>query len=193
MRNRAERAAVGWSREAPLEGNMLKAAGACLLIAGCAGFGWCIWRDLEKRAEQLKLLERAVVMLESEVDYSRSSLPDGLMRVGGRLDGELGECLKRAGRQVREEAGMTLERAWEENIREYLKKTCLKERERELVKAFPEYTGFADGRMQLAALEQFAGEMRRAQETAQREAENGKRTILSVSAAGGLLMAILLF
>ena len=124
---------------------MLKAAGACLLIAGCAGFGWCIWRDLEKRAEQLRLLERAVVMLESEVDYSRSSLPDGLMRVGGRLDGELGECLKRAGRQVREEAGMTLERAWEENIREYLKKTCLKERERELVKAFPEYTGFAAG------------------------------------------------
>ena len=184
---------MGRSGKASVEGSVLKLAGAGLLIAGCAGFGWCIWRDMAERAEQLKLLERVFVMLKSEVGYSCSSLPDGLMRVGGRLDGELGECLKRAGRQVREEAGMTLERAWEENIREYLKKTCLKERERELVKAFPEYTGFADGRMQLAALEQFAGEMRRAQETAQREAENGKRTILSVSAAGGLLMAILLF
>ena len=109
------------------------------------------------------------------------------------MGGALGECLKRAGRQVREESGTTFQKAWKEHMRGYLKLTCLNEGERALVTAFPEYTGFADAGMQLAALEQFAGEMRRAQETAQREAENGKRTILSVSAAGGLLLAILLF
>ena len=64
---------------------MLKLAGAGLLIAGCAGFGWCIWRDMAERAEQLKLLERVFVMLKSEVGYSCSSLPDGLLRVGGHM------------------------------------------------------------------------------------------------------------
>lgn len=184
---------MGRSGKASVEGSVLKLAGAGLLIAGCAGFGWCIWRDMAERAEQLKLLERVFVMLKSEVGYSRSSLPDGLLRVGGHMGGALGECLKRAGRQVREESGTTFQKAWKEHMRGYLKQTCLNEGERALVTAFPEYTGFADAGMQLAALEQFAGEMRRAQETAQREAENGKRTILSVSAAGGLLLAILLF
>lgn len=184
---------MGRKREAPVEGILLKLAGAGLLIAGCAGFGWCIWRDLERRAEQLKLLERIFVMLESEVGYSRLSLPDGLLRTAGRMEGTLGECLKRIGRQAGGGSGITLEKAWRENMREYLKQTCLGEKDRELVMAFPEYTGFADGKMQLAALEQFIGEMGQAQETARREAENGKRAILSVCTACGLLMAILLF
>ena len=58
---------------------------------------------------------------------------------------------------------------------------------------FPEYTGFVDGKMQLAALEQFAGEMGQAKEAAQKAAADGKKTILSISTAGGLLLAILLF
>ena len=76
---------------------------------------------------------------------------------------------------------------------EYLKQTVLVGREKALVMTFPEYTGFVDGRMQLAALEQFAGEMSQAKEAAQHAAENGKKTILSISAAAGLLLAILLF
>ena len=47
--------------------------------------------------------------------------------------------------------------------------------------------------MQLAALEQFAGEMGQAKEAAQKAAADGKKTILSISTAGGLLLAILLF
>lgn len=172
---------------------MLRLVGACLLIAGSSGFGWCIWRDLERRAEQLKLLERAFVMLESEVGYSRLTLPDGLLRVGSRLEGTLGNCLRRIGTQVRAEPGITLKEAWEELMPEYLKQTVLGGREKALVMTFPEYTGFVDGRMQLAALEQFAGEMSQAKEAAQHAAENGKKTILSISAAAGLLLAILLF
>ncbi|HIV90794.1 MAG TPA: stage III sporulation protein AB [Candidatus Eisenbergiella stercoravium] len=172
---------------------MLRFVGACLLIAGSSGFGWCIWRDLERRAEQLKLLERAFVMLESEVGYSRLTLPDGLLRVGSRLEGTLGNCLRRIGTQVRAEPGITLKEAWEELMPEYLKQTVLGGREKALVMTFPEYTGFVDGRMQLAALEQFAGEMSQAKEAAQHAAENGKKTILSISAAAGLLLAILLF
>ena len=172
---------------------MLRLAGACLLIAGCAGSGWCIWRDLERRAGELKLLERTFIMLGSEVGYSRSSLPDGLLRVGGRLEGALGDCLHRIASRVRAEPGITLREAWEELMPEYLHETCLNEKEKALVMTFPEYTGFVDGKMQLAALEQFAGEVGQAKEAAQKAAADGKKTILSISTAGGLLLAILLF
>ena len=172
---------------------MLRLAGACLLIAGSAGFGWCVWRDMVRRAGQLKLLERAFIMLESEVGYSRSSLPDGLLRVGGRMGGTFGECLHDIAAEVRAEAGSTLKEAWNGRMPDYLKKTCLSEREKALVMAFPEYTGFVDGRMQLTALEQFAGEMGQAEEAARQVAANGKKAVLSISTAVGLLAAILLF
>lgn len=172
---------------------MLRLVGACLLIVGSSGFGWCVWRDLERRAEQLKLLERTFIMLESEVGYSRASLPDGLLRVGGRLEGTLGECLCQIASRVRAEPGITLREAWEERMPGYLQETCLSEKEKASVMAFPEYTGFVDGKMQLAALEQFAGEIGRAGEAAQQAAAGRKKTILSISTAGGLLLAILLF
>ena len=125
--------------------------------------------------------------------YSRSSLPDGLLRVGGRLEGALGDCLHRIAFRVRAEPGITLREAWEELMPEYLHETFLNEKEKALVMTFPEYTGFVDGKMQLAALEQFAGEMGQAKEAAQKAAADGKKTILSISTAGGLLLAILLF
>ena len=59
---------------------MLKLAGACFLVAGCAGFGWCICRDMEKRVGQLQLMIRAFSMLASEVGYSKVTLPEGLRR-----------------------------------------------------------------------------------------------------------------
>ena len=58
---------------------------------------------------------------------------------------------------------------------EYLHETCLNEKEKALVMTFPEYTGFVDGKMQLAALEQFAGEMGQAKEAAQKAAADGKK------------------
>ena len=172
---------------------MLKLAGACLLIAGSTGFGFCIWRDLDKRAAQLKLLERTFIMLASEAGYSRLPLPDGLLRIGGRLEGALVESLRRVGLRVRAEPGVTLKEAWRELMPQYLAQTCLEEKEKRLVLTFPEYTGFSDGNMQLTALEQFSGELGQAAKTARQDADNGKKTILSVSAAGGLLLAILLF
>ena len=109
------------------------------------------------------------------------------------MEGALGESLRRVGLRVRAEPGVTLKEAWRELMPQYLAQTCLEEKEKRLVLTFPEYTGFSDGNMQLTALEQFSGELGQAAKTARQEADNGKKTILSVSAAGGLLLAILLF
>ncbi|MFR6328495.1 MAG: hypothetical protein ACLUOI_06480 [Eisenbergiella sp.] len=35
---------------------MMKLSGALLLVLGCAGFGWCTCRDMERHIGQLHLL-----------------------------------------------------------------------------------------------------------------------------------------
>jgi hypothetical protein len=47
---------------------MMKLSGALLLVLGCAGFGWCTCRDMERHIGQLHLLSRAFSMLESEFE-----------------------------------------------------------------------------------------------------------------------------
>ena len=74
----------------------------------------------------------------------------------------------------------------------FLGETCLNSREKELLLTFPDYTGFVDGRMQLLALEQFETELQEQKKEAQSDVHNRRKAILSVSMAGGLLVAILL-
>ncbi len=181
---------------------MLKICGACILVLGSFGFGWCICREMDRRSELLGLLERAFVMLESEVGYSRATLPEGLCRVGRRLGGEtaapaktehsLGECFCRIGGQACGVSGHTLTQIWEREIPAFLSETCLKGREKALLLSFPEFTGFADGKMQLRALEQFGGLVEEARKKAAGEACERRRVVLSVSTACGILTAILM-
>lgn len=175
---------------------MLRLAGALALILGCAGFGWCICQDAENRIRQLGTLARAFDMLESEVSYSRATLPEGLERVGKKLGGSLGECLAEIGKGVKTEqgqgAGMTLDAVWRKEIPVWLQETCLDRREKELISSFPEYTGYTDGKMQAQNLERFGREMKKAEEEAAKEAEGRKKAVLSVSMACGLLTVILL-
>ena len=171
---------------------MMKLSGALLLVLGCAGFGWCTCRDMERHIGQLHLLSRAFSMLESEVGYSRATLPEGLIRVGNRLGGRLGECFINVGKKAQGPEGITFAAAWDAEVAGFLNETCLDKKEEELLLSFPGFTGFVDGQMQLISLEQFGKEIRRAEEKARKETESRKKAVLSVSMAGGLLIAILL-
>ncbi len=179
---------------------MLKICGACILILGSFGFGWCVCREMDRRAELLGLLARAFAMLESEVGYSRATLPDGLRRVGRRLGGEaslkpeysLGACFCRIGGQAGGVSGRTFSQCWERELPAFLSGTCLTGKEKALLLSFPEFTGFADGQMQLRALEQFQAMVGDAGKRAAAEAEEKRRMVLSVSTACGILTAILM-
>lgn len=52
-----------------------------------------------KHVAQLRQLARAFTMLESEVGYSRATLPEGMIRVGNRLHTELGGLLHTDGKE----------------------------------------------------------------------------------------------
>ena len=154
---------------------MMKLSGALLLVLGCAGFGWCTCRDMERHIGQLHLLSRAFSMLESEVGYSRATLPEGLIRVGNRLGGRLGEYFINVGKKAQGPEGITFAAAWDEEVAGFLKETYLDKKEEELLLSFPGFTGFVDGQMQLISLEQFGKEIRRAEEKARKETEAAKR------------------
>lgn len=175
---------------------MLKLMGALFLIAGCAGFGWCVCREMDGRIGQLHMLVRAFAMLEREVGGSMATLPEGLERVGRKLEGELGMRFREIGSTVRagceDMPGATFEEIWRKEIRDYLENTCLKKKDRQMLLSFPDYTGFSDGKMQLLNLKQFGQEMGRAEEDAAREAENRKKAVLSVSMTCGFLAVVAL-
>lgn len=66
---------------------MLRMIGAALVVVSCTGIGFRIARDFRRRPQQLRVLSQAIRLLESEIEYTVTPLPQALMRVGRRSTG----------------------------------------------------------------------------------------------------------
>lgn len=178
---------------------MLSAVGACVTVVGSIGAGYCLCREKSERAAQLFLLGRMFEMTAGEIGYSRSFLPDIFSETGRRLgraqkgaSAELGSVLIRAGERMLDEKGQPVETIWKEEMGIFLKKLLLTADEEREVLSFPDAVCYLDGERQKQAIERFAVIFRERAEEALKKAGQEKRTVMAVSAACGMLTALLL-
>lgn len=171
---------------------MLWICGAILTIAGSLGTGLCILGGMEERIVQLKGLSSAFRMLANEISYSHAALPEALAVCGRKLGGELGVALCGTAQELGGTMGKTLERCWQEQIGSYLQQSALGKKEREAVLFFPQRLGFGDRGFQEENVRRFAEELEEITARAQEEKREKQRVVLGLSAAGGLMAAILL-
>ncbi len=73
---------------------MIRLLGAMLLAVSCAGLGLLESLRLKKRIDQLKLLIRIASFLEGEISFAKTTLPEALRSVGGRLASPFSEFLR---------------------------------------------------------------------------------------------------
>lgn len=175
-----------------MSGGPLWLAGAALAVGGSLGTGLCMLQAMEKRAAQLKELAQAFRILASEVSYSHAALPEALFRCADKMEGRLGQCLKKTGEEIGGNRGYSLQQCWQEEMKSYVEGSALGKKERDLLLAFPLRIGFADGGLQEQSLLGFARELETLAEEARTERKEKQRVVLGLSAAAGLMAAILL-
>lgn len=169
---------------------MLKLVGSVLLFAGCAGCGFCFCHEMGERERILKQLLRLFSILESEIGYNRATIPEGLGRAGKKAGGELGKYMIRISERMKSGQGLPLEQVWQEEMAEWVARTCLNERERTILLEFPSCLGFSDGQMQLREIGRFCEELKTAKEKTAEEIRSRKKVILALSQAVGALLVI---
>lgn len=65
---------------------MIRALGAAMVLAATTGIGWRIAGLYRARPAQLRALAQSVRLLQAEVEYSVTPLPDALLHVAARAD-----------------------------------------------------------------------------------------------------------
>ena len=140
----------------------------------------------------MKDLVHAFSILESEVNYSRTTLPEGLERTGLKVGGRFGTCLCEISSQMRGGSGILFSAAWDQRIGIWLKETCLREKERELLLSFPGFTGFSDGQLQRLEIQRFGDELKCTERKAAEEEKERRKLIMSLSVMAGIFTAVLL-
>lgn len=172
---------------------MFKGIGSVMILTGCFGLGLLCRERLRGRIRALQLLMDVLELLESEIRYGRSVLPECCRRVGEQIGGSLGEAFVEVAGQMRENAGESFLEILKKTVGAALEELPLKSEDKELFFQFASPGGFADGKMQQRALEQSRERLGKTKEKLEQENAEKGRIAVGLGAMSGLLLILILW
>lgn len=132
-------------------------------------------------------------LLSGEVRYGRAALPECCSRAARYLEEPFREAFLRISGRMDENTGVSFGDVFREELEEALGSLPLQEEDRESFLRFAAQTGFADGQMQLRAIEQSVQLLRATEEKVVSENAEKCRMAVGLGAMGGLLLILVLW
>ena len=169
---------------------MLRTLGGCMIFTGCLGLGIWYRFQLEGRIKALRVLQNLLELMAGEVRYGRATLPECCGHAARYLKPPFEGAFLKIGGRMAENAGISLGEGFREEMGEVFRTLPLKEEDREAFFRFLSQAGFADGQMQLRAIEQSMEFLHGTQERLEKENEEKCRMAVGLGAMGGLLLIL---
>ena len=172
---------------------MFKGIGSILILAGSFGLGLLYRERMNGRIRALQQLMDILELLESEVRYGRSVLPECCKRVGEQTGGSLGEALSEVARRMQENEGISFSDVFTEVTASVLEEMPLVKEDRKTFIRFASPVGFTDGQMQQRAMEQCRERLGKTKEKLEQENAEKGRIAVGLGAMSGLLLILILW
>ncbi|MEB3101451.1 stage III sporulation protein SpoIIIAB [Ferviditalea candida] len=172
---------------------MLKLMGAALvLFAGAMAGFYQSWR-LASRPRQIRGLIHALQVLETEIVYALTPLPEALRKLGRKTAAPVSGLFGQIGDRLEQEQGITLQEVWEFTALDYWKQTAMKETEREIVRQLGRTLGISDREDQVKHLHLAIRELQREEMTAIDEQKRYEKMWKSLGILAGVLIVIMMY
>lgn len=172
---------------------MLKLIGA-IMVVGAGGLGGLsIAGNYSRRPKELRALRSALQMLETEIEYNATCLPEAFQQVSARCDKSAALLFSEAAAKLSEQSGITAAEAWEKAIKKYHQSTALSSGDLSILRNLGGTLGVSDREDQIKhlrlAMEQLNAETAVAEEAAKRNVKLWSY----LGFLGGLLIVLLLY
>ncbi len=149
---------------------MLKLIGALLIISGCGYAGFTIAKKYRNRPRELHYLRSALQMLETEIAYGATPLPDALELVAARCAKEVAELFSQTREALLSGEGVTAGEAWERALKKFYTHSAINAGDAAILRALGMSLGISDREDQIKHLhlaqEQLKIEIAKAEEEA---------------------------
>lgn len=172
---------------------MLKLMGAVLVLFAGAMLGFYqSWR-LASRPKQIRGLIHALQVLETEMVYALTPLPEALWKISRKAAVPISGFFEQVSDRVKREEGITLQEAWEITVLDYWKQTAMKEAEREIASQLGRTLGISDREDQLKHLHLAIHELQGEEMTAIDEQKRYEKMWKSLGILAGVLIVIMMY
>ncbi len=123
---------------------MFKMVGAILIIIGSGITGLIIARNYSLRPQQIRYLRNGMQMLETEILYGLTPLPEALRRIGQRLPFPIGQFYLRTSELLTHGEGLPAFEAWEIALRDLQDNSALLAEDLDILYYFGQSLGGSD-------------------------------------------------
>ena len=170
---------------------LLKLAGAVLIIAGTTFLGRERAECFLLRAKELRLLRQAVLLLEGEIGYTLTLLPEALRRVADNSDEPVKNLLRQTADKLQK--GQNAALAWTASLEEARSDFSLKLSDWEILRRLGSSLGLLDCTSQLKQLALTREYLLKQEEEAKIEGEKKAYLWRYFGTALGFMLVILFF
>lgn len=170
---------------------MLRILGCILVITGSTGFAQSICREGKNRLEMLKRMRGIFETMKYYIAYQKAAIPEALLNLSGKSDDPTSRAFKEIYNSVYEK-GESLPDVWHRKMEAALKDSALTKEEKKLILDFPSCLGFMEENAQAGAVDELLREIELHIRELTEELKNKNKMIMSLGAAAGVLLSILL-
>lgn len=171
---------------------MLRIIGTVCILGGSMGLGWSMVGKMKERLSALYIIRQIFRMFQSEITYSKAAYPEACRRIAGKVNEPYKTAFMEIYEQMTANRGGSFQTIWKQSMERCLKALPLSEEERQACLDFGDCAGYMDGQMQAEAIGHYMHSLELAVKKLEDEMTNKSKVIMSLSAMGGLLTAIVL-
>lgn len=171
---------------------MVQSIGICMILAVTTLTGAYFCLREKYRLQDLRELERAMVMLESQIRYLSVPLSEVLENISYQTSGQVGVLMQETAKAMAEKTGETADKIWETVWLRHLSHTYFSGEDYQSILRFGKTLGYLDQEQQKNSTDLFLTELRQKCGQLERRLEKNGRLYYSMGFLGGLLLVIVL-
>ena len=172
---------------------MFKLIGAIILLAASGYTGWSIARRYARRPVELRQFITALQMLETEIIYAATPLPDALAGIAERVETGVASFFNYAAQELKTARGTSAREAWRAALGTYQTFSSLDRGDLGILNSLGQNLGISDRDDQVKHLRLTLEQLKMAQFQAEETAAKNVKLWNYAGFLGGLIIVLALY
>ena len=171
---------------------LFKIVGSLVVVLSCSFLGFILSRDCSRRPQQLRELQTLLQMFENQINYLSDVLIEAFTRVSRVGNSETGLIFGRAAEILGNEGAQSAASAWEQAVRQCIRRTALNREDEEVLIGFGKMLGSTDMDGQIKNIRLTMEALRMQEKKAEESRSKNETMYKSLGILGGIAVVIVL-
>lgn len=171
---------------------MIKLIGGLFVVAACGLFGIALSNKYSGRPKEIRQLRSCLQLLETEIVYGATPLPDALSNVANKSYKTWSDFFKAMSMCLMNGSFYSVKEAWDSTIEKTMKNTNLNKSDLELIKQFGNVLGSSDREDQLKHFKLFYKQLEQQEEIADEDRRRNEKVYRQLGFLLGFAVFIVL-